>query len=312
MTRNVAASIKARLLKIARERGEEFQSVLDRYVMERFLWRLGRTAGGQRCVVKGGVLLGLWMEEPHRSTRDVDLTLAGDQDEAVVRNIFEDVCRYEGGPGEDDGLVLDLDTLELAPIRVMDPAVKGFQAGLRGHLGKARVQLRVDISFGDAVVPEPITGTFPVLLAHLPSPEVRVYPRPALVAEKFEAMVKLGRGNSRMKDFHDIWFLSGKFPFDGEELLVAIRACFERRGTPRVEGLPEPLASAFYADEELQERWEAYRRAGGFDPATLPGFAVIGERIRAFLEPPWAAWTAGRPFTAAWPAGGPWRPEEQR
>ena len=69
----------------------------------------------------------------------------------------------------------------------------------------------MDFGIGDAVVPEPDEVRLPTLIDGVPAPRIRAYPRVVAVAEKVEAMVALGRRNSRMKDFHDVWDLSEAF-----------------------------------------------------------------------------------------------------
>ena len=306
MSPNIAASIKARLLNASRARDELFEPVLVRFVCERFLHRLGVSTLRDRCILKGAGLLSLWMRDPYRSTRDVDLLAFGGNDEASVRASMEAICRMAC---PEDGLRFDLDSLSVAPIRD-EQKYSGQRAVMRVFLGKARVQLQVDFGFGDALSVHPEEAELPTLIDRVPAPKVRVYPRVATVAEKFEAMVQLGRRNSRMKDFHDLWALSGAFAFDGRVLREAVDKCFARRGTPWTEEVPDALTPAFSAQLDLEVRWRAYRRKGHFRPAPPEVFGTIHDRIRAFLGPVRESIVASAPFDREWPAGGPWRQVE--
>jgi hypothetical protein len=168
--------------------------------------------------------------------------------------------------------------------------------------------VQLDIGFGDVLAVEPVLVTIPPLLETLPAPRLHAYPPEASVAEKFEAMVKLGTRNSRMKDFHDIWALAHDLDFDGSALQRSIATCFERRGTPLTGELPEALTTAFYETEELATRWRSYllvSRPVIAPPSSLP---VLGAAIARFLAPVCASLAASRPFTATWRAGGPWDP----
>jgi hypothetical protein len=220
MSPDIAASIKARLLNRARTQGSELELVLVRYACERFLYRLGASAARERCVLKGAGLLTLWMDEPYRATRDVDLLAFGSSDDAGIREVMETICAV---PCPEDGLRFDLDSLDISPIRT-EEEYQGRRAVLRAFLGKARIRIQVDYGFGDAVTPGPEDAEYPTLLDGLPNPRIRTYPRVVTVAEKFQAMVDLGRRNSRMKDFHDVWALSSKFAFDGTALREAVSA----------------------------------------------------------------------------------------
>lgn len=163
----------------------------------------------------------------------------------------------------------------------------------------------MDFGFGDAVPRDLERAQLPTLLPDLPAPSVRVYPRTTTIAEKFEAMVKLGRRNTRMKDFHDIWALSEAFDFHGATLRQALSDCFARRRTTWEVERPAALTTAFYAG--AQDRWLDYRDKGPLNPPPA-SFAEIGERVRTFIGPVRASIVGDTPFVQHWPAGGPWRP----
>ncbi len=240
MKANPAASVKARLLALAG--GEDFQLTLTRYAAERLLYRLGASAVRERFALKGASLLAVWMPDPYRGTKDVDLLASGDPSDASIRALLESVCAV---PCPEDGLVFDLSTLRLETIRP-EEEYSGKRARFHALLGNTRIGVQLDLGFGDAVVPEPADITYPTLLNDLPAPELLAYPREAAVAEKFEAMVKLDVRNSRMKDFHDLWALASSFRFEGPVLQAAVAACFQRRGTPWAEEIPTPLTPGFY------------------------------------------------------------------
>jgi predicted nucleotidyltransferase component of viral defense system len=300
---DVPASIKARLLNLAKASEVEFQLYLVRYACERFLYRLGASKHRERCMLKGAGLLALWMSDPYRMTRDLDFLASGANDEGSIAELVTTVC---GVACPEDGLAFDLDSIAISPIRA-EAEYPGQRVRLTAYLGTARIRFQLDFGFGDAVTPPPQESEYPTLLPGLPAPHVRAYRREVSVAEKFEAMVTLGRRNSRMKDFHDIWALSSEFEFVGSTLREAVSACFERRGAPWTPETPEPLDAAFYGHAELRARWADYTRAGAFRAPPPTGFEALGGRIRAFLGPVRNSILAGVPFDARWGAGGSWR-----
>ena len=302
MTPDVAASVRARLLRKAKERGEEFELFLVRYAVESFLYRLGASPWRVRCVLKGAALLTLWMEDPYRSSRDVDLLATGPGDEAGIRALVTEVCAL---PCPEDGLRFDVDTLAVAPIHD-DDGTGGQRAVLIAYLGKARMRVQIDCGFGDAVSPAPEESEYPTLLDTLPAPAVRTYPRVVSIAEKFDAMVTLGRRNSRMKDFHDVWALSGAFSFRGAILREAIDTCFARRGTRWTAEIPDSLTPSFYQDDALRARWSAYLRTGALRVVPPARFEEIGERVREFLLPVRESIVGDARFEVSWAPGGPW------
>ena len=117
--------------------------------------------------------------------------------------------------------------------------------------------MQVDVGFGDAVTPKAKKETLPTIL-DLPAPKIKIYPKETIIAEKFEAMVKLGIGNSRMKDFWDVRYLIKEFEFDGALLQKAIRATFANRQTPLPQNLPLALTEEFAANPFIISRWSAF------------------------------------------------------
>ena len=303
MSPNIADSIKARLLNEARGDGTEFELFLVRYACERFLYRLGESAIREMCILKGATLLALWMKEPYRATRDIDLLAFGESDEEAVRTIITTVCSV---PCEEDGITFELETLRVSSIRD-NQRYQGQRANLRARLGTARIAVQVDFGFGNAVTPVVDEERLPTLIGGVPAPLVRAYPRVTTIAEKFEAMVQLGTHNSRMKDFYDVWALSDTFSFDGTELREAVERCFERRGTAWTYAVPDALTSAFYSNANLQSRWQSYGQDGQLLSSPPNAFEEIGSRLRLFMGPVRESIVAGSPFEMHWPAGGPWR-----
>lgn len=303
MSSDIQASIKARLLNRARQKGDPFELFLVRYACERFLFRLGASSLRDRLILKGAGLLTLWMEDPYRATRDLDLLAFGPNDPTAIRTIMETICSI---PCPEDGLSFDMDGIEISPIRE-EQEYQGHRAVMTARLGQARIRLQIDFGFGDAVTPAPEDAEYPTLLAGLPAPRLRAYPKVVTVAEKFEAMVQLGRMNSRMKDFHDIWALSSEFSFEGPMLCEAVARCFDRRGTAWTDEVPSALSAIFYVDADLQARWSAYTRAGAFRISPPADFESIGNRMGDFLRPVRDNIIRGDPFEMHWRAGGPWR-----
>ena len=299
--RNVAASVRARLLERSRETGERFQFMLQRYAAERFLHRLGESAYRERFVLKGAMLLALWGESIYRPTRDLDFTGYGSSLPDDIRSAIRDICSF---PVTDDGIAFNGEAIRIESIRDQDE-YDGLRARLEATLDSARIPVQIDIGFGNAIEPPPTDANYPVLL-DAPRPQIRVYPREAVVAEKLHAMVVFGEQNSRYKDFYDLHALVQHFDFDGERLVRAVGATFERRGTTITQAAPIALTPRFYADAGRAEEWAGYRNRNAL-PGAPSDFGRVGDRLLAFFGEPWAAMAHGAAFTGTWPAGGPWR-----
>ncbi len=297
---DLGASVRARLSRMARERGEDFQFLLTRYANERLLFRLASSRHAHRFVLKGAALFTLWTGKPHRATRDLDLLGFGDPSVEHVREVFAELLALDV---PDDGVRFDLGSLTAGLIR-KDQEYGGVRVELVARITSAKVRLQVDVGFGDAITPEATVVEFPPLL-DFPAPRLHAYPRETVVAEKLEAMVQLGMANSRMKDFYDIAVLARGFDFDGALLTRAIRATFERRKTALPTSTPVALTAVFAEDATKKTQWSGFvRKAGTHDAPTL-GETIAS--VRAFVEAPLAAATSSDSAEpGAWRAGGPW------
>jgi predicted nucleotidyltransferase component of viral defense system len=298
--RNLAQSVHHRLLNKARERHEDPNLVLIHYALERFLYRLGRSQHKDRFILKGAMLFAAWTDQPHRPTRDLDLLGIGDSSDAALGRVFGEIVRT---PVEPDGLEFDHRSISISEIREAQD-YPGKRIKLPARLGNARLNLQIDVGFGDAVTPEPAEIEYPALL-DLPAPRIRAYPCETVIAEKLQALVAFDRAISRMKDFYDMWMLSKQFSFDGASLSAAIAATFERRSTAVPEGVPTALTDEFAADPIKQTQWAAFLRRSGLADAP-PELSGVVRDLRAFLLEPLRSAAQGRPFSKSWKPGGPW------
>jgi len=297
--RDVAASVRRRLQDAARASGRPFQEVLEYYAMERFLYRLAQSSHAGRFVLKGALMFRAWGAPASRPTRDIDLLGRLENTVETVVPVFRDVC---GIAVQQDGMVFDPASVAGALIKE-DADYAGVRVTFLGTLQNARVAMQVDIGFGDVVTPGPVQTDYPTLLA-LPAPHLNGYPRETVVAEKFEAMVKLGLVNSRMKDFYDLWLLARRFDFDGPTLATAIARTFAHRKTA-VAPLPFALTAAFADDPAKRAQWKGFVRRTKLDDAPEELATVTGE-LGPFLVPVAEAIAAGALFDRTWQAPGPW------
>ena len=298
---NLAASVYDRLLKRTRSGAEDFQFVLMRYGAERLMYRLSESQYSANFVLKGAMLFLVWTGAQYRATKDLDLLALQSASVERLREVFRELCQLPVAP---DGLVFEADNVQAEDIRE-DSLYHGVRVTLLARLGTARIPIQVDIGFGDVVTPGAVQGDFPTLL-DLPAPRMAMYPRESVVAEKFEAMVKLGMANSRMKDFYDIWALSRQFNFDGANLSTAIQATFKRRNTALGTTLPLALTADFGESRAKQTQWNAFVRRTKLESVADALGSVVPD-IRRFLEAPVSAASRGERLNAVWENGGPWR-----
>ena len=274
--KNLAASIRARLLNLSRESGEPLDGLMEHFAMGRFLYRLARSDYRDRFVLKGAQLFRVWGAEQHRPTRDLDFLGFGDSSEAAIQKVFRELVHTPIDPDD----ALEWGEVKVGPIRD-DLAYGGVRAVLTVHLAGARLSLQIDVGFGDAITPEAAEGEWQDLL-DFPAARLLIYPPETVIAEKLEAAVSLGRNNSRMKDFFDLYWLSQHQSFNGTLLCDSVRATFGRRKTAMPTDPPDALTTAFSSDPGKATQWDAFLRKGRLDAPELP---EIIARLSRFLTP---------------------------
>lgn len=298
---DLAASIAARLLNRAKATGEDHQTLLTSYCLERFLYRLGVSDLRDRFVLKGAMLLRLWSEQPYRATRDLDLLRRGD---GAFEAIREDLRTIVATPVPPDAVRFDSERIGIEPIRAEDEYA-GTRATFPARCGRARLMLQIDMGLGDAVWPPPQVCTYPTLL-DFPAPDVLAYPREAVVAEKLEALVVLGDRNSRIKDFFDLHYLANHFEFDRATLTEAVRRTFERRHTPIPADEPIGLTPVYWDNPSRPAQVRAFARRAGIEVPARPA-EEFTRVLHGFLAPVLEDLRRGTTRDATWRAEGPWR-----
>jgi hypothetical protein len=289
---NVSASVKDRLLNLSRTRHENFNRLLERFVLERFLYRLSQSAHRDQFVLKGAMLFTVWLagQPLHRTTRDLDLLGFGPPEPDILVTKFRDILSLV--PVEEDGLSFSPSSLKAEPIKE-GADYKGTRLLFSANLGSARVPVQVDVGFGDSIYPAATSEAVPTLLGQ-PTPVLRIYPRETVIAEKLHVILHLGLANSRMKDYFDLRFLSERFTFDGEVLTKAVALTLQRRGYQlnALGQLPQGLSADFSSDASKQQQWAAFLRRAE-QPVTPLSDTVSA--VRDFLMPILSALPDGPP-----------------
>jgi predicted nucleotidyltransferase component of viral defense system len=277
MNKNLAASVRARLLNVAKAQGADFNQVLVRFALERILYRLNQSAHADHFLLKGALLFTLWYDMPHRTTRDADLLGFGPSDLESIAQTFRDIANVE----VEDGITFDAASVSVEEIR-KDAGYAGARVLITGEIAKARCKTQIDIGFGDAVTPGPVHAVYPVLIADLPAPRLRTYPVYTVIAEKLHAIALLGMTNSRLKDYLDLWVLLDRETLNANTLARAIAATFIRRGMPVPAVLPIGLTDEFATDSSRQAMWHAFLKK---NEITITPLSDVVAKLRAILEP---------------------------
>jgi len=297
--KNIVASIHQRLHNKAQETDRPFGEILQYFAIERFLYRLSVSRHADSFVLKGALMLPIWSRALSRPTVGIDLLGRTANRVEAIADVVGEVCGVEVEP---DGLTFDAASIEAEPISPQ-AEYEGVRVRFRGALDNARISMQIDVGFGDVVVPSAQHIRYPALL-DLPAPQLEAYSKESVIAEKLQAMVRLGELNSRMKDFYDVWAMARQLDFDGAGLAEAIKATFDNRATA-LPADPEPFRATFAENPVKQAQWRGFIRRHRLEGDQARFEEVIAD-LASFLVPVTRGVATQGTFEGAWRAPGPW------
>lgn len=278
--KNVAASIKQKLKNIAREKGVSVDFIQKRYVNERFLGRLAVSEWKDKFALKGGMMIAVWNNgDMYRPTADIDLNGIGDGDVELLENMIKDICNMkpkdQGGSLEyDDGIVFLTDNLVIRKER--EGIIPGGKIEYDAVLDSSRIRMRVDVGFGNPVMPKIEEGDFPSLLSGdktmpLPSPRILMYPPHTAIAEKLHAIVQFGLYNTRIRDYYDLYVMTTTMELDYDVVSSAIVETFKMQNRE----IPEAISGL--SDTFVKTKAADWKRFVSNTPLTIktPDFAQV-------------------------------------
>lgn len=197
--RDVGASVRQRLLNQSRAQGRPFQELLRYFAMERFLYRLSKSPSSDQFFLNGALLMTAWRAPLSRPTIDIELAGRTSNELDHIAELVGAMCEVVAEP---DGVKFNRASIKASRIK-KDADYKGVRVRFHATLANARIPMQIDISFGDVIIPGPTEVKYPMLL-DFAAPVLQAYPRETVIAEKLEALTKLGLLNSRMKDYYDL------------------------------------------------------------------------------------------------------------
>ncbi len=298
---NIQASVRARLQNKAKETNRPFAEVLQYYGMERFLYRFSKSDYANKFVLKGALLFTVWQIPERRTTLDIDFLARFDNQVANIETVVRSICDHAV---DSDGLFFDAKTVQGRKIKE-DADYEGVRVKFIGFLNRSRIPMQIDVGFGDIVYPKIKVIEYPVIL-DFPKPHLKGYPAESVISEKFEAMIKLGLLNSRMKDFYDIWLMMRQFDFSGTNLAEALKKTFNHRKTDLPVGKPLFAEEIYDEKSDRQTLWRTFLRKGDIKQAP-DRLVTTAKEIENFLVEPLDALNKGIGFSKEWKTPGQWK-----
>ncbi len=262
----------------ARRERRPTQELQTLYVLERWLARLAASSHAGDFVLKGGMLLAVF--DARRPTADADLlarNLANDEETVIARVV--DVARIE--LDQEDGVEFLVDTAVAQSIRD-DDLYAGVRVSMGCRISTASVKLKLDINFGDPVTPAPRLLGLPSQRPGIAPVPVLGYPIETVLAEKTSTAIALREANTRVRDYADLYTLTGKQVVSYESVRLALEATTRHRGVD-----VQPLSAVIGDLAELrQQAYSAFRKRLGPDADHLPdSFGDVVAAVVEFVDP---------------------------
>lgn len=274
---NTGASIRVKLLNIAKKSNRDYNALLNQFFQERFLYKLSLSPYQNNFILKGALLLMTYDIEKTRPTKDIDfLGKSIKNDVESLKDIIQEICSIK----TDDGIEFIKE--KISAERIKEEAEYG---GVRIHIPyqmhTIKGVIQIDVGFGDKIIKGPTKIEFPTLL-DMPAPLINVYSLETAIAEKFEAIVKLNFQTSRMKDFFDIAHISTNSKFDSSILMEALSITFKTRGT-NLEDRKTIFSEEYKTDNKKESQWKAFLNKNKI--LSDNNFVDIVNNIEKFIEP---------------------------
>ena len=274
--KDMAASILTRLKTQAKETGLTYQMCLQLFCQEEFLRKREASRYSENFILKGGMFLYTITEFAGRPTRDIDFMIRWiSNDTENMNQIMEEICTANTG---NDFIRIEV----LASENITEEKeYHGVKTKFRAYIKNVKIPFSIDVGVDDVIVPGAVKRTVSTRLNGFHPPTIYTYSLESTIAEKFDAIIKRMEATSRMKDFFDIYYLSGVFDFEGRKLQEAIFRTLEYRGTIYESDSFERIRD-FKNNTSLLKLWDNYQSGTREDK---PDFNVVIDRLEKFLEP---------------------------
>lgn len=276
-TKNIAVSVRNRLLNISNESKRDYNALLRHYFQERFLYRVSISPYRSSLVLKGAFLLMTKDVSKFRPTKDIDflgISLSNKIEECA------EIVKEIASINVEDGVEFLTANITCKKIKE-DSEIEGVRVHIPYKMDTIKGYFSIDIGYGDIITNGPYEIEFPVLL-DFPSPKILVYSLESAVAEKFEAIVNLNFVTSRMKDFYDLIFIAKINSFNSVILSEAIQKTFENRGTA-LEDIDVVLSNRFKGDIQKQTQWKSFLQLNKVKENI--NFSEVVSQIQSFIQP---------------------------
>lgn len=229
------------------------------FFFERILERLSASKYKENFILKGGLLISSMIGITERTTMDMDTTVSGiPMEEESIEKIIKKIIAID----VEDGILFEF--IKMEPIRE-DAAYNNFRVHLLVKYGKVNAPMKIDITTGDKITPAAIEYSYKMMFEEKKIP-VMAYTLETILAEKYETIIRRNIGNSRARDFYDLYVLfnSRKEEIRKEVLKLAVKYTGEKRESLDELNEYEEICKELREENVIKRLWENYARENSY------------------------------------------------
>ncbi len=240
--------LKGIIRNLAKEKGIHAQEILQIYMFERIIERLSVSPYKDNYILKGGLLISAILGIEERTTMDMDTTIKGLlMKKENIKNIINEILNQEVNDG------IEFQLIDVSPIREEDK-YENFRVSIQAVYGKMKIPMKIDITTGDVITPQEVQFLYPLLFEdrHI---KIKAYTQETIMAEKFETIMSRNVGNTRTRDFYDLYHKNANWNI----LKKAVFATADRRGSLSILNNIEQILVALNESDYLKDSWKRYQ-----------------------------------------------------
>ena len=247
--------LKDKVSNLSGNDSKKAQTLIRKYMMERFLARISHSKYKNNFILKGGMLVSALVGVESRATMDIDTTvrmLPLTKDNAI--EVIAEIMKID----LDDDIFYEIKKVE----DIMEEHdYSGVRFTISVTLEKLRDTIKIDISTGDEITPSAIEFSYPMMFDD-ERINIWSYNLETMLAEKLETVIARSTLNTRMRDFYDIHILWSEKAnmINIETLCRAIINVARKRGTLELFDNMDEILDDIVESDYLRNNWSNYRK----------------------------------------------------
>lgn len=249
-----ATQLKAKIKNFAKEKNMDSRTVLQEYVLERFIDRISKSKYKNDFILKGGMLISSMVGVDLRSTLDIDTTIKGFEFTLDKLNeVLNEIIETDIGDMFNFKILMNKKIME-------ETEYHGYRVTLEANFDTISQKFKIDISTGDIITPNEVKYNIKQMLSD-DKIEILAYNIETILSEKIHSIIQKGEDNTRARDYYDIYILekTKKEKINNNILKEAIINKFEERKNSNLVSNIYLKVLNLEKNIKLKELWNEYR-----------------------------------------------------